>query len=71
MVAGASTQKQGITDCVAPLLTPRFLSQKIVHHGVLDEDINFLPKPLSAQTLIAKVEDVLARGDVLPDTSEL
>ena len=34
----------------------------IVHHGILDEDLNFLQKPFTAGTLTSKVREVLDNG---------
>ncbi|MCB0212493.1 MAG: PAS domain S-box protein, partial [Anaerolineae bacterium] len=36
-----------------------YTSNVIVHHNMLDEDINFLPKPFTVQTLAQKVREVL------------
>jgi len=36
----------------------------IVHHGILDEDLNFLQKPFTAGTLTNKVREVLDDGQV-------
>jgi DNA-binding response OmpR family regulator len=33
----------------------------IAHHGVLNEDVNFLQKPFSMKELIAKVREVLGQ----------
>ncbi len=36
-----------------------YTSDVIVHHGVLDEGVHFIPKPLSFQSLSAKIREVL------------
>lgn len=46
-----------------PLVKSLFMSgytaDAIAHHGVLEEGVQFLPKPFSIQTLVAKVREVL------------
>jgi DNA-binding NtrC family response regulator len=41
------------------LFTTGYTQNAIVHHGRLDEGINFIGKPFSASSLIAKVQSVL------------
>ena len=36
-----------------------YTDNAIVHHGVLDEDTNFIQKPFSRERLVAKVREVL------------
>ena len=36
-----------------------YTANVIAHHGVLDEGVNFIQKPLSKQELTVKVRDVL------------
>ena len=42
-----------------------YTADVIGHHGVLEEGVNFLQKPFSAQALAAKVREVLRREDAL------
>jgi FixJ family two-component response regulator len=41
------------------LYTSGYTEDVIVHHGVLEEKINFIGKPYSMQTLAAKIRDVM------------
>ena len=42
------------------IFTSGYTENAIVHHGVLDPDINFIHKPFSVIELIGKVREVLA-----------
>jgi len=39
-----------------------YTDDAIVHHGVLDEGMEFLQKPLTPDTLARRVREVLASG---------
>jgi CheY-like chemotaxis protein len=49
-----------IRPALKVLFTTGYTHNAIVHHGRLDEGINFIGKPFSAAALIAKVKSVLA-----------
>jgi PAS domain S-box-containing protein len=62
------TGKQ-VADCLSPqrpgmkvLFTSGYSGDVIAHRGVLDPDVEFLPKPFDPATLTAKVHDVLRQS---------
>ncbi len=44
------------------VFTTGFTRNAVVHNGVLDPGVNFLPKPFTLQQLAEKIREVLARG---------
>jgi CheY-like chemotaxis protein len=41
------------------LFTSGYAEDVIVHHGIVDQDINFIPKPFAMQSLGIKLREVL------------
>ena len=56
----ASTLKETIPD-LKTLFMSGYTANVIAHHGVLEEGIDFLPKPFSKKDLAARVHRVLSR----------
>jgi YesN/AraC family two-component response regulator len=41
------------------LFTSGYAEDVIVHHGIVDQDLNFIPKPFTMQSLGIKLREVL------------
>jgi YesN/AraC family two-component response regulator len=41
------------------LFTSGYAEDVIVHHGIVDQDLNFIPKPFTMQSLGSKLREVL------------
>ena len=48
------------------LFTTGYTRNAIIHHGRLDEGVNFIGKPFTSAGLVAKVHELLNHRDVAP-----
>jgi PAS domain S-box-containing protein len=48
-----------------------YTSNVIAHHGVLDDGVEFLPKPFNRRQLLGRVREVLDKGQVVGDPSRV
>jgi two-component system cell cycle sensor histidine kinase/response regulator CckA len=68
VVMGATSGRQLAQDLallrpdVPTLFVSGYAENTIVHHGVLDPDVAFLPKPFTPTALVAKVREVLSQA---------
>ncbi len=53
----------GLVPELKILFTSGYTANVIVHHGVLDEGLNFIPKPFSLQDLAAKIREALSSNN--------
>ncbi|MGA8645765.1 MAG: PAS domain S-box protein [Candidatus Sulfotelmatobacter sp.] len=56
-------QVKEISSSIKVLYVSGYTSDAIVHYGVLDPGLSFLPKPFSLSALVAKVREVLDGSD--------
>ena len=52
-------QIQKICPGIRVIFTSGYTDNVITHHGVLDEGVNFLPKPFSGHSLLSKIRQTL------------
>lgn len=58
-------QVKQISPRTKVLYVSGYTNNAIVHYGVLDPGLSFLPKPFSLAALVAKVREVLDAPDAL------
>jgi DNA-binding NtrC family response regulator len=60
------THLEKIKPGIKVLFMSGYTSNVIVHRGVLEENVNFLQKPFSIDTLSTKVREVLDHDELSP-----
>ena len=56
-----SERLTGLYPAMKTLFTSGYTEDVIVHHGVIDSNLNFIGKPYSLQALAGKIREVVER----------